>query len=359
MKYEALIVGAGLTGITLARRLAEQNVRVLIVEKRNHIGGDCYDYRDHNGILIHRYGPHIFRTDSEEVFSFLSRFTKWYDYQHKVLSYVGGSFYPMPINLDTVNKYLNTCYTSDTLLSYFEQVRVPVGKPTNVKEVIESQVGEKFYHAFFEHYTQKQWGCDPVQLPPSIVARIPIRTSRDDRYFTVKYQGIPTDGYTVMMQRMLDHPNISIMLQADFRTIKNECSYQKLYYTGSIDEYFDFCYGRLPYRCVHFQFEEYDCKQYQPVAVVNYPNDYGYTRVTEFKHFLPTNATKTVIAKEFSSDTGSPSYPIPTDQNIALLKKYQRLAEEKEPKTVFAGRLGTYRYYSMDQIVKSALDIQL
>lgn len=356
--YDALVVGAGLTGIILARRLAEEKgQKVLIVEKRNHIGGDCYDYRDANGILIHKYGPHIFRTEDEEVFAYLSRFTKWTDYQHKVLCYVGGHFYPMPINLDTINRFIGASFTTEDVTEYFEHVRVKKDTIENVRDVIETQVGSEFYHAFFETYTTKQWGVTPENLPPEIVARIPIRTNRDDRYFTLKYQAIPTNGYTAMMQSMLDHENISVLLGQDYLEIRDEFCGKPLYFTGSIDSYFAYQYGALPYRCVSFKLEEYDREQYQPVAVVNYPNDYDYTRITEFKHFLKNSTAKTVIAKEFSSAQGNPSYPIPTAENVALYQKYAALAGKTN--TIFAGRLGRYQYYSMDQIVKSALQTKL
>ncbi len=361
MNVDILIVGAGIAGITLARRYAEeQNAEVLIVERRSHIGGYCFDYFDHNGICIHKFGPHIFRTNVAEVYQFLSRFTDWYDYQHKVLSYVGGNFYPMPINLDTVVKFSGGQYDSDTVLSYFDKIKTHPNDINNVKDVVESQVGPVFYELFFKNYTKKQWGIDAEKLPPSIISRIPIRNNRDDRYFTAQYQGIPANGYAVMMQKMLDHPKIHYLLNTDFKNIADNFRYDKMFYSGSIDEYYDYCFGKLPYRCVSFKIEEYDTEFYQPVAVVNYPNDYDYTRITEFKHFFPYSASigrKTVIAKEFSNFEGDPSYPIPLQKNLDLYRKYRNIDAKKN--VVFIGRLGTYQYYSMDQIVQNILSMRL
>lgn len=358
MKVDNLIIGAGLAGITLARRIVdEKKETVLLVDKRNHIGGYCYDFRDEEGILIHKYGPHIFRTDNAKVFEFLSRFTEWYDYQHKVLTYVGGNFYPMPINLDTVNKYLGTSYNSLDVLDYFEKVKRKISSPQNVKEVITSQVGEDFYNHFFKNYTEKQWGLDPSNLPPEIVARIPIRSNRDDRYFTCKYQGIPAEGYTIMMNNMLNDEKISILLNYNYFVHKDEIEAKRIYCSAPIDEYYDFQFGKLPYRCVSFKFEKHNVKQFQPVAVVNYPNEYDYTRITEYKHFINTQARNTVIAKEYPSGEGDPSYPIPIKENIELYEKYNKLA--KMENIQFIGRLGTYKYYSMDQIIERILEMNI
>lgn len=357
MKTDVLIVGAGIAGITLARRIAEEkNLKVLIIEKRNHIGGYCYDYRNHQGILIHKYGPHIFRTNSKRVYDFLSRFTEWYDYQHKVLTNVEGQLLPMPINLDTVNGCLGANYTSENVLDYFEKVRTHPTEITNVKDAVESQVGPYFYETFFKNYTQKQWGEDPQLLPTEIIARIPIRNNRDSRYFTVRYQGIPKDGYTAMLNHMLDHNNIKILLNTDYKEIKEEISAEQIFYSGSIDEFFDYKFGHLPYRCVSFKFEEYDCQEYQPVAVVNYPNNYDYTRITEFKHFTNHHCNNTVIAKEYSSAEGDPSYPIPLKKNVELYKRYNELNANN---VKFIGRLGKYKYYSMDQIIEEMLNEEL
>lgn len=358
MKVDIVIVGAGIAGVTLARRYAEEkNASVLIVEKRNYIGGYCSDYYDHNGFCIHKFGPHIFRTNDKITYDYLSRFTKWYDYQHKVLSYVGGNFYPMPINLDTVNKFTGEAFTSNTVLNYFEQIKTTPKTLDNVKDIVESQVGPLFYDAFFKEYTTKQWGIKPEKLPPSIIARIPIRTNRDDRYFTVRYQGIPANGYSAMMRNIADHPNIKILLNTNYREIKDDITCEKVFYSGSIDEYFNYCFGKLPYRCVTFRLEEYDIDYYQPVAVVNYPNDYDYTRITEFKYFTNTQSTKTVIAKEYSSCEGEPSYPIPLEENLVLYQKYVEFAQKTN--VSFIGRLGQYRYFSMDQIVQDTLQMLL
>lgn len=228
---------------------------------------------------------------------------------------------------------------------------------SNVKEAVEGSVGQIFYEAFFKSYTQKQWGIDPEELPASIISRIPFRTNRDNRYFTVKYQGIPRYGYTAMMHNMLNHSNIKLLLNTDFREICNDIIYDRLYYSGSVDEFFHYKYGKLPYRCVSFKFETYNMAQYQPVAVVNYPNDYDYTRITEFKHFTNKEVNCTVIAKEFSSDVGDPAYPIPVTENLELYEKYKSLLRDDH--TIFIGRLGLYKYFSMDQIVESVLNMKL
>lgn len=354
MKIANIIVGAGIAGAVLARRIAEEKgEKVLVVEKRDHIGGYCYDYRDEQGIFIHKFGPHIFRTDNVHVWNYVNRFSEFKEYQHKVLAYVQGHFYPMPINIDTVNGILGTSFNSDQVLEYFDQVRNKNISAANVKDVVESQVGNLFYELFFKNYTKKQWGEDPSLLPKEIISRIPIRSNREDRYFTVKYQGMPEQGYTQMIRNILSHKNIKVLLNTDYREISTLRGNAKLFYSGPIDEYYEYCFGKLPYRCVSFKLEKYDQEYYQPVAVVNYPNDYDYTRITEYKHFYGNRTSCTVIGKEFSSNEGEPSYPIPQKENKALYEKYFKLAEKDAIN--FIGRLGEYQYYSMDQIIEKML----
>lgn len=358
MKIKNIIVGAGISGCILARRIAEEkNEEVLIIERKSHIGGYCFDYRNQEGILVHQYGPHIFRTDSALVWNYLSRFTDWHHYQHKVLAFVQGKYYPMPINLDTVNSFLGTAYSAENVNEYFEKNRITIKEIRNVKDAVVSQIGSLFYENFFKNYTQKQWGEKPENLPKEIVARIPIRANRDDRYFAVKYQAMPLDGYTAMIQNILAHKNIRILLNTDYFSIEEELQYDKLYYSGSVDEFFKYQYGKLPYRCVNFEIINVDKEWVQPAAVVNYPNDYDYTRVTEYKHFYDYQTKRSVIAREYSSDRGEPSYPIPKVENMELYQKY--LALNKDDKITFIGRLGEYKYYSMDQIVKKMLEKQL
>ena len=357
MKYDVVIVGCGLAGSTLARRMAEERgKKVLIIEKRDHVGGNCYDFYCKEGIIVQRYGPHIFRTNSSQVWKFISRFTEWFDYQHKVLTCVGGNFLPIPINLDTVNMFLGTHYTSENILTYFEKNRTCPENVDNVKDSVESQIGTVFYDAFFKNYTEKQWGYACDELPAKVIARIPIRQNRDDRYFTHKYQGIPQEGYTNMIKKMLAHPNIHVLLNANFNDFKDALKNIQIYYSGSIDEYFDYCYGRLPYRCVEFEFEIINKEWFQKAGVVNYPNNYDYTRITEFKYFGDYKSEKTIIAKEYPSWNGDPSYPVPFPQNEELYDKYYQM---KPDNLDFIGRLGKYRYYSMDQIIEDILEMRI
>lgn len=358
MTVDNIIVGAGISGVILARRLAEEkDEKVLIVDKRNHIGGFCYDFFDSYGVLIHKYGPHIFRTNNKKVWQYMSRFTEWLDYQHKVLAYAQGHLFPIPINLDTVNSLLGTNYTSETVLDYFEKSRLKLDNIKSVRDVIVSQIGEYFYNVFFENYTKKQWGENASNLPKEIVSRIPIRTNRDNRYFTVRYQGIPKLGYTKMIENILACKNIKILLNTDYKEIKDKVSYKNLYYSGSIDEFYNYEFGELPYRCVSFDFETLEKDFYQPVATVNYPNDYDYTRVTEFKHLTGQKIPFTTIAKEYSSDVGDKSYPIPKKENIELYNKYKQLNSKSN--VTFIGRLGQYKYYSMDQTVEDILNLEI
>jgi UDP-galactopyranose mutase len=353
--FDYLIVGAGFAGSVLAERLAnEAGKKVLIIDRRNHIGGNAYDHYDDAGILIHKYGPHIFHTNSPEVFSYLSRFTQWRPYEHRVLTTVEGKLLPIPINLDTVNKLYDKNFTSEELEQYLESIKEDVKQIRTSEDVVVSQVGRDLYEKFFRGYTRKQWGMDPSELDKAVTSRIPTRTNQDDRYFTDTYQAMPLHGYTRMFEKMLTHPNIHIMLNTDYREIKGVIPYKKLIFTGPVDEYFDYCYGKLPYRSLNFVHKTYDVNQFQQVAVVNYPNDHEYTRITEYKHLTGQSNEKTSVTYEFPCWDGDPYYPVPKPENAELYQKYKNLADET-PDVHFVGRLATYRYYNMDQVVAQAL----
>jgi UDP-galactopyranose mutase len=355
--FDYLIVGAGFAGATIAERLAAHAGKtVLICDKRPHIGGNAHDCHDASGVIIHKYGPHIFHTNSQEVFGYLSRFTEWRPYQHRVRASVDGQLVPMPINLDTINQLYGTSFTSFELEGFFAskaEERTPV---RTSEDVIVSKVGRELYEKFFRNYTRKQWGLDPSELDASVTARVPVRTNRDDRYFTDAYQAMPLHGYTRMFERMLSHPNIKILLNADYREIKSMIPHQHLVYTGPVDEYFDYCFGRLPYRSLRFEWETRDVPIAQPAPVINYPNDHLYTRVTEFKYLSGQEHSKTTLVYEYPTDQGDPYYPVPTPENAALYAKYQQLADATSD-VVFLGRLGTYKYYNMDQVVAQALAV--
>lgn len=353
--FDYLVVGCGLAGMTASRILAEKGKKVCIVDKRNHIGGNIYDYYNEEGILIHKYGPHIFHTNNKEVYDFLSRFTKWREYQHRVLSFVNGSLIPMPINLDTINILYGTKYDSFTIKDYFDSIRDRNIEIENSKDVIVSQVGEELYKLFFEGYTKKQWDMYPYELGKEVTSRIPVRTNRDNRYFTDKYQGMPKYGYAKLSQNMVNHKNIKVMLNTSYDEAKEELKYSKVIYTGCIDEFYKEKYGKLPYRSINFVEETYDKEIYQEAGVVNYPNDYDYTRITEYKYLTGQEHKKTTIMKEFSSGIGEPYYPIPKKENSELYKKYESESKNDE-NVIFLGRLGTYKYMNMDKIVEQVLD---
>lgn len=355
--YDYLIVGAGYAGSVLAERLASQlNQKVLIIDKRNHIAGNAYDYFNEDGILIHKYGPHIFHTNSKEVFNYLSNFTEWRQYEHRVLASVDGQLVPIPINLDTINKLYGLNLSSPELEEWFASKAEQITNVRTSEDVVVSAVGRELYEKFFRGYTRKQWGLDPSELDASVTARVPTRTNRDDRYFTDTYQAMPLFGYTRMFERMLSHPNIHIMLNCDYRDIMNELPFKKLIYTGPIDEFFDYKYGKLPYRSLDFKFETLDMEAFQPTGTVNYPNEQAYTRITDFKYLTGQKHPKSTIVYEYPMAEGDPYYPIPRPENAELYKKYQALANEMQ-NTYFVGRLATYKYYNMDQVVAQALTL--
>jgi UDP-galactopyranose mutase len=354
--FDCLVVGAGFAGATIAERLATYGKKVLICDKRPHIGGNAYDHYDEAGVLVHKYGPHIFHTNSREVYEYLSRFTAWRPYQHRVLACVDGQLLPIPINLDTVNRMYGTSYTSFELDAFFKSVAEPVAQLRTSEDVIVSKVGRELYEKFFRNYTRKAWGLDPSELDAAVTARVPVRTNRDDRYFNDTYQVMPLHGYTRMFERMLTHPRIKILLNADYREIEDTIPHADVVYTGPVDEFFDYRFGRLPYRSLDFTFETRDVAVAQPAPVINYPNENAYTRITEFKYLSGQDHPKTTLVYEYATAEGEPYYPIPRPDNAALYRKYQELAAST-PGVHFLGRLGTYKYYNMDQVVAQALTL--
>ncbi|WP_395623259.1 UDP-galactopyranose mutase [Sphingomonas daechungensis] len=358
-KYDYLIVGAGFAGSVLAERLASQRgARVLLIDRRPHVGGNAYDVKDAAGILYHKYGPHIFHTNSEQVFDYLSQFTEWRPYEHKVLAHVRGQLVPIPINRTTLNKLFGLdLQTDEQAAEYLASRSEPVADIQTSEDVVINAVGRELYQLFFRGYTRKQWGLDPSELDKQVTSRIPTRTNTDDRYFGDTFQVMPLEGYTKMFERMLDHPLIDIRTGVDFAELKDKAFElaDHLIYTGPIDEYFDFRFGKLPYRSLKFDHQTLKQEQFQEVAVVNYPNeDVPFTRISEYKHLTGQTAPVTTITYEYPSAEGDPYYPIPRPENQELFKQYEALADATDNVT-FVGRLATYRYYNMDQIVGQAL----
>lgn len=356
MEYKYVIVGAGLAGLTMAERIAnELKEKVLIIEKRNHIGGNVYDSYNEDGILIHNYGPHIFHTNDQGVYEYLSRFTKWNDFWHRVLTYVDGNLVPMPITVETINKLYNLNLDCSQVEDFLKQQAVEIDEIKTSKDVALSKVGKDIYEKIFESYTRKQWGIDPSELDTSVISRIPIRLNRDTRYFADKYQGMPKRGYTKMCENMAANKNIKILLNTDYKEVLQDIKYDTLIYTGATDEFYNFKHGKLAYRSVNFVFETFDQEQYQEAPVVNYPNDYDFTRITEYKKLTWQDHKKTTIGKEFPSAEGEPYYPFPTKEYKDQFALYEE-EMKKESKVIFLGRLAEYRYYNMDAVVRRALD---
>ncbi|MBW4536883.1 MAG: UDP-galactopyranose mutase [Pleurocapsa minor HA4230-MV1] len=355
--FDYLIVGAGFAGSVLAERLATQSdQKILIIDTRSHIGGNAYDHYNEDGILVHKYGPHIFHTNSRDVFEYLSQFTEWRPYEHRVKASVDGQLVPIPINLDTVNRLYGLNLTSFQLEEFFASIAEKIECIRTSEDVVISKVGRELYQKFFRNYTRKQWDMDPSELDKSVTARVPTRTNRDDRYFTDSYQAMPLHGFTKMFEKMLSHPNIKIMLNTDYREIVDVIPYRKMIYTGPIDLFFNYCYGKLPYRSLKFKHETINKPLHQTAPVVNYPNEHLYTRVTEFKYLTGQEHNKTSIVYEYPRAEGDPYYPIPRTENAELYKQYKALADAT-PEVHFVGRLATYKYYNMDHVVAQALKV--
>ena len=356
-RYDYLVVGAGFAGSVIAERLASQHdAKVMVIDRRPHVGGNAFDKKDEAGVLIHQYGPHIFHTNSDEIVDYLSQFTNWRPYEHRVLAEVRGQRVPIPINRTTLNLLFDLdLKTEEEAAAYLASRAEPVEEIRTSEDVVISAVGRELYELFFQGYTRKQWGIDPSELDKAVTARIPTRTNTDDRYFGDKHQIMPAEGYTAMFKRMLAHPNLDLRLGTDWRDVKDEIDAAHIVYTGPIDEYFDYRFGRLPYRSLRFEHKVLEEERHQPVAVVNYPDpSVPYTRITEYKHLTGQVHPRTSVTYEYPSAEGDPYYPIPRPENQALYKKYERLADSTAGVT-FVGRLATYRYYNMDQVVGQAL----
>ena len=358
-RYDYLIVGAGFAGSVLAERLASQHgARVLLIDRRPHVGGNAYDEPNQAGILYHKYGPHIFHTNSEQVVDYLSQFTDWRPYEHRVRAFVRGQLVPIPINRTTLNKLFGLdLKTDEDAADYLASRAEPVDDITTSEDVVINAVGRELYELFFRGYTRKQWGLDPSELDKQVTSRIPTRTNTDDRYFSDTFQAMPLHGYTKMFENMLDHPLIEVRTGVDFAELRPHAHEiaDHIIYTGPIDEYFDFRFGKLPYRSLRFDHQTLPQAQFQEVAVVNYPSeDVPFTRISEYKHLTGQESDVTTVTYEYPSAEGDPYYPIPRPENQELFKRYEALADATDDVT-FVGRLATYRYYNMDQIVGQAL----
>jgi UDP-galactopyranose mutase len=356
-RYDYLVVGAGFAGSVMAERLAVgAGKRVLVIDRRDHVAGNAFDKQDEAGILIHQYGPHIFHTNSADIFEYLSRFTEWRPYEHRVLASVRDKLLPMPINRTTLNELYDLSLADEDEAAAFLASRAePARVVSSSEDVVVSAIGRELYETFFRGYTRKQWGIDPSDLDRSVTARVPTRTNTDDRYFTDRYQAMPLHGYTKMFEAMLDHPNIDVEVGMEFAEARELYEFDRVVYTGPVDEFFDYRFGKLPYRSLEFRHVTEDREWAQPVAVVNYPDEaVPHTRITEYKHLTGQHSPKTSLTYEFPQAEGDPYYPIPRPENQALYKQYEALARERSD-VLFVGRLATYRYYNMDQVVGQAL----
>lgn len=364
MRFDIIVVGAGISGATLAQRYANLlNKKVLIIEKRDHIGGNCYDFYNKDGILISKYGAHLFHTNFEDVWKYVNKFSEFSPYEHRVLARVDGTLVPVPVNITTVNKLLGLSIKNQKeMRAWLDKNQIKNDHPKNSKEAALARVGKVLYEKLFQSYTRKQWEKDPSELDPEVLNRIPVRDNFDDRYFSDVHQGQPKEGYTKLFEKMLENPNIKVQLNTDYFDIKNDLKdYEKIFYTGPIDRFFDYKFSKkekLEYRSLRFVEETYDREYFQENAVINYPNDHAYTRIVEYKYITGQKNPKTTIAKEYPSSTGEPYYPVPTPKNRAIYAKYQKEAEKLEKQGIyFVGRLANYKYFNMDAAFKNALDL--
>jgi len=362
MKCDVVVVGAGISGAVLAERFASVlNKKVLVIEQRDHIGGNCYDYTNLAGIRVSKYGAHLFHTNYEDVWTYVNRFSDWYPYVHRVVAHVDGKLVPVPVNIRTVNALFGTAHKiEDDMAAWLKANVSPIVEPKNGEEAALRRVGPVLFEKIFKNYTKKQWDLWPHELDASVLDRIPVRLGHDDRYFSDKYQALPKDGYTPMFEKILAHPNITVMLNTSYESVKDTFGeYEHLFFTGPIDQFFNYKFDeKLQYRSIRFEFETYDQEKYQDHAVINYPNEHDFTRIVEYKHFTGQKHSKTTISKEYATWEGEPYYPVPNERNRELYLRYQEEANKLEPKGVyFVGRLANYKYFNMDQAFKNALDL--
>ena len=362
MKAYILIIGAGISGATLAERYANAGKKVLVIEKRDHIAGNCYDHYDENGILVSKYGAHLFHTNDAEVWEYVNRFGEWYPWEHRVVARVDDKTVPIPVNISTVNiLFGENLETEEQMKQWLEANRIPFETPANGEEAVLNRVGPVLYEKMFKHYTKKQWDKYPAELHASVLERIPVRSSYDDRYFSDTYQALPKGGYTKVFENMLSHPNITVLLNTDYFDVKDHYDgYEKLFYTGPIDRFFEFeeeLTEKLEYRSINFLTEQIDAEYFQENSVVNYPGrEVDFTRIVEYKHFGNQKSAKTSIVKEFTVDEGEPYYPVPNEKNQLIYEKYKARADQLTD-VYFVGRLANYKYFNMDQAFKNALDL--
>ena len=355
MSVDFLVVGAGFAGSVCAERLASAGRSVLVVDRRPHLGGNAHDEFDEHGILVHPYGPHIFHTNAKRVFEYLSRFTDWRFYEHRVLAEVEGDLLPIPINRTTINRLYGLDLNEEGVKAFFEKVREPREPVRTSEDVVLNSVGRDLCDKFFRGYTAKQWGLDLSELSAGVAARIPTRTNDDDRYFADNFQFMPGAGYNRMFAAMLDHPNIEVRTGVDMAEVMNSVDWSHMVYTGPIDAFYGHRFGKLPYRSLEFRHEHLpDTEQVQSVGTVNFPMTEDFTRITEFKHLTGQKAKGTSVVREYPQAEGDPYYPVPRPENEALFKRYRELADAEE-RVTFVGRLAQYRYYNMDQVVAAAL----
>lgn len=358
---DVVIVGAGISGLTLAERYASIGKKVLIIEKRNHIGGNCFDFINEHGILVAAYGPHYFHTNDEEVWKYVNKFSEWNPYEHRAISHVNGKKVPIPINQTTLNILFNAGIKNEKdAEDWFASHRVDIPDPKNAKDAVIARMGNELYELLFEGYTTKQWGMTPENLGPEVTNRIPLRYNNDDRYFTDTFQGMPKFGYTKLFESMIKNNNIKVVLNTDWENIKEKITpKEKLFFTGRIDQYFEEQFGKLQYRSLRFEFETLDQEYFQEYSTENYPSaEIPYTRIVEYKYANRQKHPKTTISKEFPTWEGEPYYPVPSEPNKAIYKKYQEGAKFLEEQGIFfVGRLANYKYFNMDQAFKNSLDI--